>query len=124
MVAAFVILIGAALGMATVVFQPNNDKPDVPDTDYVISNNGDVNETVSSMLNSVHIPNKRFNLEEINEKQETETQEFTAEQKSASCSGSACSLRNNIFNVSADVDFSEEIQRLFNGEELKFIDES
>jgi len=126
-VAAFVILVGAALGIATVVFQPETDKPDLPEGDYVIANNGDVNETTSTMLTSGQ--SHKRGIEDAEEKQETETQEFTAEQKSRGCVGGACdtpdsSKNSKIFNVSEEVDFSEEIQRLLRGEEIQFIDEN
>ncbi|XP_052771956.1 uncharacterized protein LOC128212302 [Mya arenaria] len=127
MVAAFVILLGAALGMTTVVFQPTKDCPDVPDVDLIVPNNREVNETTSSMVASAHSHIKRG--DDIgNEKQETERQEFTAEQKSLVCSGAACSTpdsaRDSVFISSEEVDFSVEVQKLLKGEDIKFIDEN
>ncbi|WAR21435.1 hypothetical protein MAR_015409, partial [Mya arenaria] len=88
---------------------------DVPDVDLIVPNNREVNETTSSMVASAHSHIKRG--DDIgNEKQETERQEFTAEQKSLVCSGAACSTpdsaRDSVFISSEEVDFSVEVQKL------------
>lgn len=141
--------------MATVVFQPDEDKLDIADVDLIITNNGDIiNETASTMVTSTLTQGKR-NSDETREKQELECQEFTAEEKSP-CLGSACpsssksknvvpkstcfdgacsstSYENtvvhekSIFKLSNDVEpinFTEEIQRLLKGEEIKFADDT
>lgn len=131
---AFVILIGAALGMATVVFQPSSDIQDLPDMDFVVTNNGDViNETctASSMIASSNSKQGKQSNVDMEEKQDSECQEFTAEQK-LTCSGGGCASSSNQrgcnkYCETPDIEplnFTEEIQRLLHGEELKFIDEN
>lgn len=130
---AFIILIGAALGMATVVFQPNGDSPIPPDVDFVVTNNGDViNETctASSMIASSNSKQGKQSNVDMEEKQDSECQEFSAEQK-LTCSGSGCLATSSQIacNKYSDsecepLNFTEEIQRLLNGEEIKFIDEN
>ncbi|XP_060553438.1 monocarboxylate transporter 4-like [Ruditapes philippinarum] len=133
MIAAFIILIGAALGMATVVFQPNGDSPNPPDVDFVVTNNGDViNETctASSMIASSNSKQGKQSNVDMEEKQDSECQEFSAEQK-LTCSGSGCLAASNQIGCNNYTDsdceplnFTEEIQRLLHGEEIKFIDEN
>lgn len=107
------------------------------DVDFIVANNGNaINETctASSMVASSISKQGKQTSPELEEKQDSECQEFTAEQK-RSCSGSGCSFGKDDSeekNIAAQnssqavepINFTEEIQRLLNGEELKFIDET
>lgn len=133
--AAFIILIGAALGMATVVFQPNDEIPELPDVDYIVTNNDDVITelcTASSMIASSSSKHGKQCTSELEEKQDVECPEFLPEQKLTSCTDCACASSSNqsgcnsVFCPSNDVapiNFTEEIQKLLHGEELQFIDD-
>ena len=156
---AFAILVGSGLGMATVVFQPDEDKLDIPDVDLVVHNNGDLfNETASTMITSSmaasSLTQGKRNSKETQEKHDTECQEFTAAEKS-SCLGGACPSSSkkvvrhhktgchhgacktssaekkmherSIFKLSNEtepVNFTDEIQKLLKGEELKYADDT
>lgn len=142
--------------MATVVFQPDEDKLDIADVNLVITNNGDLfNETASTMITSSMMASSvtqgKRHSRETHEKHDTECQEFTAEEK-ALCLGSACPSTSrvsqhspcrggacaststdkvvrerSIFKLSNEMEplnFTEEMQKLLKGEEIKFADDT
>lgn len=132
--------------MATVVFQPDEDRPDISDANLIVTNNGDIfNETASTMVTSTLTQGTR-NSAESREKPE-ECREFIPREKAA-CVGGACASsfvhfdcndgastsankiardKSSIFKLSNDfepLNFTEEIQKLLKGEELKFADDT
>ena len=113
--------------MATVVFQPNHDKPEIPDLDYIVTRNGDfLNQTISAQV--AFGRTKRKSVEKAG------TDETSCHMIDKPCEGGAChsSPAHHILETSPNeechpvepVNFTEEIQKLLKGEELKFIDDT
>ena len=147
-VSAFLILIGAALGMATVVFQPNDDKTEVPDLNLIVTKDGDVINENSP--NEPFIFSKRQKDKTKRKSsgiEETQNIECCAELGQCgsgacpdtgicgdgACPGGACATpttpeitRQLLTPETSDIEpinFTEEIEKLLIGEDIRFADD-